>query len=177
MEIINGATYGDDDLAEIINGKTVVRHSPFCSHQRVLGDLMSSIGQHIDKNKAGKMYSYLDVILEEGINRLQPDILFIKKENMGIFQDWIRGVPDMVCEIVSKGSHTKDTITKRVIYERYRVPEFWIVLPEFETIEILTITGDTYELFSTSENDGMVRSKVIEGLEIDVNDIFGDFDF
>ncbi|MBF0336502.1 MAG: Uma2 family endonuclease [Nitrospirae bacterium] len=83
----------------------------------------------------------------------------------------------MVCEIVSKGSHVKDTVTKRDIYERYKVPEFWIVFPELETIEVFTIEGDRYKLFSAAEGEGIVKSRVIEGLEIDVNDVFADFSF
>ncbi|KJU83542.1 protein containing DUF820, partial [Candidatus Magnetobacterium bavaricum] len=71
----------------------------------------------------------------------------------------------MVCEIVSKGSFTKDTVTKKKIYEHYKVPEFWIVIPELETIEVFTIEGDAYELFSVAEGEGIVKSKVIEGLE------------
>ncbi|MBF0337982.1 MAG: Uma2 family endonuclease [Nitrospirae bacterium] len=168
----------DFDLTEIINGVEVMGPSPFGKHQDISSNLYDLIRQHIKKTKTGKVfYSPLDVILKEGEQRLQPDILFIRKENIGIFQDWIRGVPDMVCEIVSKGSVTKDTVTKKKIYERYKVPEFWIVLPEFETIEVFTIEGGVYELFSTSEGEVIVKSKVIEGLEIDIKDVFGDFSF
>ncbi|MBF0337628.1 MAG: hypothetical protein HQL05_07315 [Nitrospirae bacterium] len=52
-----------------------------------------------------------------------------------------------------------------------------MVIPEFETIEVFTIEGGTYELFSVAEGEGIVKSKVIEGLEVDVNDVFGDFAF
>ncbi|MBF0609342.1 MAG: Uma2 family endonuclease [Magnetococcales bacterium] len=104
-------------------------------------------------------------------------MLFIRKENMAIFQDWVRGVPDMVCEIVSKGSVAKNTITKRDIYERYKVPEYWIVIPELQAIEVLALEGDRYKLFSTAEGEGTIKSGVIEGLEIDVNDVFVDFYF
>ncbi|MBF0344346.1 MAG: Uma2 family endonuclease [Nitrospirae bacterium] len=168
----------DFDLTEIINGVEVMGPSPFGKHQDISQNINRLLVNYVHKNKLGKVfYSPLDVILKEGMQKLQPDLLFIKKENMAIFQDWIRGVPDMVCEIVSKGSHTKDTLTKKEIYERYKVPEYWIILPEFETIEVLIIEGDKYKLFSTSEGEGIVKSKVIEGLEIDVNDVFGDFDF
>ncbi|MBF0337496.1 MAG: Uma2 family endonuclease [Nitrospirae bacterium] len=163
----------DFDLTEIINGVEVMGPSPFGKHQNITKNIYDIMNHFVKKSKIGTVYfSPLDVILKEGEQRLQPDLLFIRKENMGIFQDWIRGVPDVVCEIVSKGSHTKDTVTKRKIYEKFRVPEYWIVIPELETIEILTIEGDTYEVFSTSEREGTVKSKVIEGLEIDVNDVF-----
>ncbi|MBF0317766.1 MAG: Uma2 family endonuclease [Nitrospirae bacterium] len=166
----------DFDLTEIINGVEVMGPSPFGEHQRVSQNINRLIANYVYTNKLGMVfYSPLDVILKEGEQRLQPDILFIRKENMGIFQDWVRGVPDMVCEIVSKGSVAKDTVIKRDIYERYKVPEYWIVFPEFETIEMFTIEGDRYKLFSAAEGEGIVKSRVIEGLEIDVNDVFGDF--
>ncbi|MBF0467244.1 MAG: Uma2 family endonuclease [Nitrospirae bacterium] len=168
----------DFDLTEIINGVEVMGPSPFGKHQDISSNIFSEIDRHVRKNKLGKvLYSPLDVILQEDEQKLQPDILFIRKENKAIARDWIRGVPDMVCEIVSKGSHAKDTVTKKKVYEKFKVPEYWIVIPELETIDVFTIEGDTYELFSTAEGEGVVKSKVIEGLEIDVKDVFGDFFF
>ncbi|MBF0606938.1 MAG: Uma2 family endonuclease [Candidatus Magnetobacterium sp. LHC-1] len=168
----------DFDLTEIINGVEVMGPSPFGKHQDISQNINRLLVNYVHMNKLGKVfYSPLDVILKEGVQKLQPDILFIRKENMAIFQDFVRGVPDMVCEIVSKGSVTKDTVTKKKIYEHYKVPEFWIVIPELETIEVFTIKGDVYELFSVAEGEGIVKSKVIEGLEVDTNDVFGGFSF
>ncbi|MBF0555441.1 MAG: Uma2 family endonuclease, partial [Nitrospirae bacterium] len=113
-----------------------------------------------------------DVIFEEGFNRLQPDILFVKKDNQGILQDWIRGVPDMVCEIVSPGSYEVDTEVKKAVYEKYGVPEYWIVMPEQKKIEIFTIEGDKYKLFTAAAFEGVVTSKVIEGLKVNIEDVF-----
>src|SRR3990172_515379 len=169
MEANTVYQFNDFDLTEIINGEEIVAPSPFRKHQDISGNLNEIIRQYIKKNKLGKLYySPLDIILEEGINRLQPDLLFIKKENMAIAQDWIRGVPDMVCEIVSIGSVAMDTITKKDIYEQYKVPEYWIVMPEFNTIEVCALENDRYKLFSCAEGQGVVKSKVIEGLQVDI---------
>ncbi|MBF0338105.1 MAG: Uma2 family endonuclease [Nitrospirae bacterium] len=165
-------------MTEIINGVEVMGPSPFGKHQSISKNIYDIMSPFVKNKKLGMVfYSPLDVILDEGVQKVQPDILFIKNENMGIFQDWVRGVPDMVCEIVSKGSVGKDTVTKKKIYERFRVPEYWIVFPELETIEVFTIEGDAYELFSIAEGEGVVKSRVIEGLEIDIADVFGDFAF
>jgi Uma2 family endonuclease len=163
----------DLDLTEIINGQEVMGPGPFGRHQDVAANLYDIIRQHVRKNSLGKLFfSPLDVIFEEGINRLQPDILFIGKENMGIFQDWVRGVPDMVCEIISPGSYEKDTEAKKAIYEKYKVPEYWVVIPELQTVEVLTIEDDRYKKRCIAELEGMVTSKVIEGLQVNVKDIF-----
>ncbi|KWT84066.1 Uma2 family endonuclease [Candidatus Magnetominusculus xianensis] len=163
----------DLDLTEIINGEEVMGPSPFGKHQDIAANLFDILRQHIKKNDLGKVYfSPLDVIFEEGFNRLQPDILFIKKENMSIFQDWIRGVPDMVCEIVSTGSYEMDIEVKKAIYEKYKVPEYWIIIPELQTIDILTIDNNNYKLHSMAGMNGTVTSKIIEGLQVNVKDIF-----
>ncbi len=171
---ICGTLERDLDLTEIINGEVVVGPSPFSKHQGIVFNLADIIRRHVKSNQAlGKVYlSPLDVIFEEGINRVQPDILYIRKENIAIIQDWIRGVPDMVCEIVSPWSYGRDTEIKKALYEKYRVPEYWIVLPELQTIQILTIENDNYISHSFAAETGTVTSKVIEGLQVNINDVF-----
>ncbi len=165
----------DFDLTEILNGVEVMAPSPFRKHQKIIRKILRKLEDHLEKHNIGEVeISPLDVIFEENFNRLQPDLLFIKKENMAIAQDWIRGVPDMVCEVVSTGTHKRDTITKKEIYERYQVPEYWIVIPELQTIEILTIEDGKYSVFSSAECEGVVQSKVINGFQIDIQNIFNE---
>ncbi|MCI4625231.1 MAG: Uma2 family endonuclease [Candidatus Magnetoovum sp. WYHC-5] len=163
----------DFDLTEIINGEEIMSPSPFGSHQRIIMRLIEKLVLFLNTHPIGELcVSPFDVILEENANRVQPDLFFVKKENRSIFQEWVQGVPDMVCEIVSKGSHSKDTITKKMIYEHYKVPEYWIVIPELEAIEVLVIEDDRYRLFSCAEGEGIVKSKTIEGFEVDIKDVF-----
>lgn len=43
------------------------------------------------KKKLGKiLISSLDVIFEEGVNRVQPDLIYISNENKDTIKDWIR---------------------------------------------------------------------------------------
>ncbi|KJR43716.1 restriction endonuclease [Candidatus Magnetoovum chiemensis] len=170
----------DFDLTEIINGEEVMSPSPFRKHQDIVFRMTLKLGNYITSKKLGKLLtSPLDVILKEGSQRLQPDLLFIRRENLHIAQDWIRGVPDMVCEIVSEGSVVKDTVTKKDIYEYYKVPEYWIVIPQAQSVEILTLENDKYRIYSSAaegggggEEESIVRSKVIEGLEINIKELF-----
>ncbi|WP_420265597.1 Uma2 family endonuclease [Candidatus Magnetominusculus dajiuhuensis] len=161
------------DLTEIINGEEVVSPSPFSKHQIISSNLFRKIDRHVEQKGLGRVfYSPLDVILEEGLNRLQPDILFIRKNNTTIIQDWIRGVPDMVCEIVSQGSFRWDTNIKKEIYEKYGVPEYWVIIPELKIFEVFTIEEGKYKLHSYAEGEGVVTSKVIGGLEVNIKDVF-----
>ena len=89
--------------------------SPFGYHQQILRKLLLKINNWLEKSKKGEIFlSPLDVILEEGMNVVQPDLIYIKKENMSIFRPngHIHGVPDLLIEIVSSGSVSRDTVEK-----------------------------------------------------------------
>lgn len=179
----------DFDLTEIINGEEVMTPSPLWIHQIICDNLFRKIDRHVEQTGLGRLSSSpLDVIFEEGTNRIQPDLLFIRKEHMPVvITDWVRVVPDMVCEVVSTshsihpqgwmriettGTYRRDTITKKEIYEKYGVPEYWIVIPELKIVEVFTIEEGKYTLFSYAESEGVVTSKVIDGLQVDLRDIF-----
>ena len=161
------------DLTEIINGEELMGPSPFRKHQKILSLFYNRLNSYVEDKDLGEVYfAPLDVIFEEDINRVQPDLLFIKHENMAIAQDWIRGVPDVVFEVVSAGSVTIDMVTKKEIYERYKVPEYWVIIPDLTTIEVFTIENDKYQLFSNAEITGIAQSKIITGFEIDIETLF-----
>ena len=103
------------DLSQILNGVTVMVPSPFGFHQNIISNLVLLIGNHAKLHKSGKILtSPLDVIFEEGYNVLQPDLIYIKKENMSIFDSngHIHGVPDLLIEIISASSVSRDTVEK-----------------------------------------------------------------
>ncbi len=166
----------DFDLREIIDGEEYMPPSPFGFHQRIILNLYDIISPCIKQKKLGKIYTApLDVILDEPKKViLQPDLLFIKNENLSIVKQWIYGAPNMVCEIVSKSSIYRDTVKKKKVCEKYKIPEYWLVYPEYSTIEIYTLENNEYELYSMATDDGVVKSKVIDGLEFEISSIFTD---
>lgn len=173
MEAVQQAIQSDFDLTEIINGEEIMSPSPLAKHQHISRNLFDEMNQFVKTKKLGETYySPLDIIFEDRENRLQPDIVFIRKANLGIVRDWIRGVPDLVVEVVSKGSVVMDTVVKKELYERYKVPEYWIVLPALECIEVFVISGNKYALFSSNEGEGTVKSQVLKGFKVKLTDIF-----
>ncbi len=162
------------DLTEIINGEGYMAPCHFSNHQVILARLYNLFYQFISRSKIGEIFlSPLDVLLEEGVNRFQPDLIFIKKENLHIVKEWIRGVPDLVVEVVSQNSLTLDSVIKKEIYERYGVKEFWLVFQEEKVIQVYINDNGRYRLFSYAEQKGSVRSQILDGLEINIEEIFG----
>ncbi len=86
----------------------------------------------------------MDVVLSD-LDVIQPDILFItKKRELIITEKNIQGAPDLVVEILSDSSRKTDEIIKRKLYERYQIPEYWIIDPEIETVKIYRLSDQGY---------------------------------
>jgi Uma2 family endonuclease len=164
------------DLSQILNGVTVIAPSPFGFHQNIISNLVLLIGNHAKLHKSGKILtSPLDVIFEEGYNVLQPDLIYIKKENLSIFDSngHIHGVPDLLIEIISASSVSRDTVEKFKIYEKYGVSEYWIVFPEQKVIEVFVLKDGKYSLLCSTENsEGIVTSIVLQNFKFNVADVF-----
>ncbi|GAN32358.1 MAG: hypothetical protein DYG83_10885 [Candidatus Brocadia sp. AMX2] len=50
--------------------------------------------------------------------------------------------------------------------------EYWLIFPDEKIIEILTLENGEYLEFYKSKREGMVKSKILKGLEIDSKDVF-----
>ena len=120
----------EGSLAQIIENQLIMSPPPLEIHQKVLMDIVLQIGDFIKKNSLGMLRSapygvYLD---EENI--LEPDISFIRKENLHkIKENGLHGAPDLVIEILSPSTAQYDKNQKKKAYEHSGVQEYWIVDP------------------------------------------------
>ena len=66
--------------------------------------------------------------------RAQPGV---SRERRAVITDMhVMGAPDLVIEIVSAATRKVDEITKRKLYERGGVSEYWIVDAELERVTV-----------------------------------------
>lgn len=81
--------------------------SPVPKHQRISRKIEFFLDRHVTENDLGEIfYAPCDVYLDDK-NVVQPDILFIAKNRMGIIGEKnIQGAPDLVIEIISENRHT-----------------------------------------------------------------------
>jgi Uma2 family endonuclease len=170
------------DLRQIINGITFMPPSPLAEHQESVSNFYDALKPVVKTQHAGKVFlAPLDVIFEEGVNRVQPDVLFIANEHQHIIQDWIRGVPDLVVEVVSPpalsivegGIVRMDRVEKKALYERYGVAEYWIISPAEQSAEVYALDeAGKYFPFSVGEKGDTVQSRLLPGFEVEVATLF-----
>jgi len=116
----------------------------------------------------------MDVHFDEK-NIVQPDIIYIANENMGIVRNnRIHGVPDLLVEVLSPGSGKHDKHRKRLLYEAFRVKEYWIVDPVLKTIDRYVLTGDKLEHVMTCVDyeDDRIESELLVCISVELKPLF-----
>lgn len=163
----------DAYLYELIDGKIMKRNHPGLKHQRVLGRLYALFNAFVLSGNVGEvLFAPFGVILDE-FNDVQPDLIFVSENQKSILrEDGIHGVPELLVEIISPTSVTRDRVRKKAVYERLGVAEYWLVDPQNGSIEVYERTDVGYELFSDSETNPVVKSKVLAGLEVEAKVLF-----
>lgn len=140
-------------LAEIINGSIHRSPAPTPQHQTITREITFAILNYLKLNNIGGqiLFAPCDVFLDEHLNAVQPDIIFISPEKESIIKkDAIHGIPDVIIEVLSPGNSNHDLITKRGLYERFGVREYWIVTPETKETLGFELKDGTYKEFGRS---------------------------
>jgi len=147
-------------LAEVIGNAIYISQPRSLLHQDALGTLAVAMHQYVKSHQFGKCVCLpIDVYLgDEYI--LQPDIVFISTENLGIVKnDKIKGVPDFLVEILGE-NHEHDLKEKRKLYEAFGVKEYFIVDPTTKNVIAYYHNGEKYIQQETKL--GKIKSKLLK---------------
>jgi Uma2 family endonuclease len=127
---------------ELIDGDHYVTPSPLVRHQRVSGALFSALHAHCSATGAGEVFhAPLDVVLSSH-DIVEPDLLVILADQRDILTEkHVRGAPAIVIEILSPGTRSRDETSKRRLYARTGVREYWMVDPDRGTITVCRETA------------------------------------
>ena len=157
---------------ELINGVIMRRASPHAKHQDAVLNIAAIMRAYVKENKLGKCYvAPLDVIFDE-YDLIQPDVFFISKERLFIVDKYVKSAPDLVVEVLSKGTTKMDRNDKMKAYRKYGIAEYWIVDYQKKTIEVYTLINGDYDMVFFAEETGSVQSLVLQGLSMDIEDVF-----
>jgi Uma2 family endonuclease len=139
-------------LCQLINSKLIMSPAPIDVHQVVLLEIAFNFKSFLNNQKLGEIrIAPYDVHFSKQ-NILQPDILFIKKENLDKIQDkGVFGAPDLVVEILSPSTSHIDLDEKKLVYEKFGVQEYFIVEPKSKSVFTFFLKNDEYEEQETTE--------------------------
>jgi len=149
-EMINGRIYKMPPIYDPEHGRAI--HGLY----RIFSNYCFEKGYEIFSNDT---YA----ILSED-NKPAPDFMIIcdttKITAKGIF-----GAPDLIVEVLSAGTRKYDRTTKKEIYEKYGVKEYWLIDPRSRTIDVFHLINGKYVMDNTYEF--YAKDELIENLERD----------
>ena len=163
----------EDRRYEVIDGDLFKTHAPTPYHQLVSNRIERLIDDFVEKNGLGLvLYAPCDVVLSE-TDVVQPDILFVSASRISIVGDkFISAAPDLIVEVLSPATETRDRVAIAKLYAMKGVRELWIADPETRTIEVLVISGEGFRRASLAGAGETLRSVLLEGLEIPLSAVF-----
>jgi Uma2 family endonuclease len=128
-----------DERLELIEGEIIVTPSPSLMHQIIVHRLDVLLDRAIVESGLGLVISApFDVYLDEQ-NVPQPDLMVVLWDRERVLGSArLESAPSLVIEIISPSSATKDRVTKRNLYARYGVPEYWLVDPDAKSVTIFS---------------------------------------
>jgi Uma2 family endonuclease len=143
---------------ELIENKLYMSPAPSTPHQRLVSTLAGLFFNYQNKSKKGiYIISPIDLFLNSK-NAFQPDLVFILNENLEIVrEDGIHGAPDLIVEVLSKGTRSFDLGKKKTVYEKSGVKEYWVVDSSTQICTGFRLVGKKLEEFC-SEKGKIVSS-------------------
>ena len=163
-----------DNRYELLGGELIMVPAPDIKHQTVQVKLTTRLGLFIEGRALGTLLTApCDVLLSDS-NVVQPDLLFVSREREHLLSDGekVRGAPDLVVEILSPSTADKDRGSKRELYGRHGVAEYWLVDPIAETVSIHRQRGSVLAATDTFSRRQTLRSALLAGLELRLDDVF-----
>ncbi len=157
---------------EILDGELFELPSPTTRHQQVSIRLATELVLQLARTGAGEVCcAPLDVLLSED-TVLQPDLLYVRSERLSILETpYVNGPPDLVVEILSPSTASRDRLKKVAAYARFGVPNLWIVDPGSNRIEMFSLAGGRYRRRLSAAAPDLVRSSD-PAVELDLGEIF-----
>jgi Uma2 family endonuclease len=163
----------DDGLRyEIIDGFLFSEPSPWLAHQRALGNLIFILHAHVRERGLGEVFTRLDVILDPR-TVVVPDIVFVARERAGIVTERaVEGAPDLIVEILSRGTTRRDRVAKRNAYARYGVRHCWLVDPGETTLEAFELIEGAYHFVAAVAGEDGFRPRLFPDLVIPLPELW-----
>jgi Uma2 family endonuclease len=159
----------DGVRAEWVDGKVVEMTPQTDRHLLIAGFLFKAIDGYLEFNEIGGLAAQagFQVRLGPHIGR-EPDVFYLTPEHTHRFKrTFVDGPVDLAIELISPDSRVRDRREKFQEYQQAGIPEYWIIDPDAETLEVYWLSeSGTYELVPLGDPP-RATSRVLPGMWID----------
>ncbi len=169
--------WADEDTHAEWEDEEIIMASPASiEHQDLSGWLTSILRLYIRRRNLGRLISAPFLVrLQVTDQGREPDLIFLKTESLDRLQPtYLAGPPDLVVEIISPESISRDRGRKFVEYESEGVPEYWLLDPIRRQAEFYNLGDDGHYHLSLPDVEGIYHSLSVAGFWLNVDWLWQD---
>lgn len=159
----------DGQHAEYVSGEVLTYMSVSKKHNQLTKFLIRILESFVEMKKLGEIFTepyQMKMTFGDEIKGREPDIFFVKNEDSDrLKSNFLEGAADLVIEIISPESRSRDRGDKFYEYETAGVKEYWLIDYERQEARFYELNQDGIYQLATTEN-GIYSSKVLDGLSI-----------
>lgn len=152
----------EDAQAEWVDGRVLMASPASIRHQLLADFLVKTLGTFVEVRHLGVVVSApFQMKLANG---REPDVLFVAEEHRDRLRSThLAGPADLVVEIISPESRTRDRVDKFYEYERAGISEYWLVDPDTRRAEFFRLAASGQYKPAPPGDDGIYRSTIVPG--------------
>ena len=159
---------------ELEDGELIEMVRPRGRHQELIGELYAAIASYLRRERLGKIWPEVAVYLSPRHIYI-PDLSFLLTENLSRFADdvAIEAPPDMVVEVMSPSTASRDKAHKLRVYYAAGVPWYWLVEAESLLVTEYRYTPDGYLVNQIVSPDDVFNPALFPGLALPLAELVG----
>lgn len=161
---------------ELLNGRVVMTPPAGHPHGEIEANVVARLHAFVRERGLGRVFgSSQGFDLPTG-DTLEPDVAFVSTERWQAAPapqagQFLRVVPDLVVEIASRSTRTRDRSEKKAAYEKAGVREYWIVDPAACCMIVFVAREGRFDDERVFGEHERLESVVLAGFESAVADL------
>lgn len=172
-------TWDEDERVELIHGEVFIMALPSSRHQEISMELSRQMANFLE-GKRCKVYAApfgVRLFEQDGDSpgdvdtMVEPDITVVCDRSR-IDRLGCKGAPDFIIEILSPSTRRHDRLVKLNLYQQAGVPEYWIVDPDNQSVQVFLLEDGALKLREDYGRGDIAKVHALEGCFIELRKVF-----
>jgi Uma2 family endonuclease len=148
---------------EVLEGASLPRSAPGPRHEQICERLHAAMAASVANLASTQLLAPRTKIKVSHATAICPDLALITTATGKLW---------LAAEIVHTGDHHADTVIKKEIYERARVPRLWMVDPRYDNVEIYHSTEFGLALKGILAGSEILSEKLVPEFQFVIAELF-----
>lgn len=148
---------------EILDGASQPRSAPADRHELICGRLHRAMAASVANLAVVQLLAPRTCIQVSRLTAIRPDLALVTAATGRLW---------LAAEIISREDHHVDTVVKKELYEKIRVPRLWMVDPRYDNVEIYQSTEWGLQLKGILSGCGVLAEGLIPEFQFVIAELF-----